>query len=76
MEPNLQEIVRRFRFEGDFSSASPYGAGHINDTYIAAFNLNGSTQPYILQQINHYVFSFQEGLIKKLKDWCCENYKD
>ena len=67
MEPNFQEIVRRFRFEGDFSSASPYGKGHINDIYLAVFKSNASTKRYILQRINHNVFLDPKGLMRNIE---------
>lgn len=63
MKHNFQEVVRQFRFEGDFSSAMPYGEGHINDTYLAEFNSNGSTRRYILQRINQNVFVNPEGVM-------------
>ena len=52
MNPNFQEIIRRFKFGGEFSSANPYGEGHINDIYVAVFEDNGSIHQYILQRIN------------------------
>jgi hypothetical protein len=67
MKPNIQEIVRRFRLEGDFSSVKPYGVGHINDTYLAIFKANGSIQRYILQRINHNVFLNPEGLMRNIE---------
>jgi hypothetical protein len=67
MNPDFQDIVSQFRFEGDFSSANPYGGGHINDTYIGEFKSNGSTQRYILQRINHQVFLNPEGLMRNIE---------
>jgi Ser/Thr protein kinase RdoA (MazF antagonist) len=37
MTPDLTAIARHFQFEGSFLEASPYGFGHINDTYAAWF---------------------------------------
>lgn len=68
MKFNFQEIVQEFNFKGDFLSAEPYGLGHINDTYIANFKVNGSTQPFILQRINHHVFRDPEGLMSNIQD--------
>lgn len=67
MNPNFQDIVRQFRFEGDFSSASPYGVGHINDTYVAVFEENGSIHQYILQRINQNVFLNPEGMMRNIE---------
>lgn len=67
MKANFQEIVRQFRFEGDFSLANPYGEGHINDTYLAVFKQHGSSQRYILQQISNNVFLEPEGLMSNIE---------
>ncbi|MES0362268.1 MAG: aminoglycoside phosphotransferase family protein [Anaerolineales bacterium] len=67
MKPDFKEIVQHFEFEGDFSSAISYGTGHINDTYIASFEDNGSTRRYILQRINHHIFLNPEGMMKNIE---------
>ncbi len=67
MKPNFQEIIRHFKFEGEFSSASPYGEGHINDTYLAVFEENGAIHQYILQRINHNIFLNPEGLMHNIE---------
>lgn len=46
------ELFNAFQFSGDFISMSAYGNGHINDTY----RVITSTNQYIIQRINHYVF--------------------
>jgi len=67
MTPDFSSIVRQFEFEGDFVLAGPYGSGHINDTYAAIFRVNGTNRRYILQRINHHVFSDPEGLMKNIE---------
>jgi hypothetical protein len=67
MKPNFQEIIRHFKFEGEFSSANPYGEGHINDTYLAVFEENGAIHQYILQRINHNIFLNPEGLMHNIE---------
>ncbi|MFC1923162.1 phosphotransferase enzyme family protein [Chloroflexota bacterium] len=67
MKPDFKDIVQHFEFEGDFSSAFSYGTGHINDTYIASFEDNGSTRRYILQRINHHIFLNPEGMMKNIE---------
>jgi hypothetical protein len=67
MRPDFQQIVRCFDFDGDFSTAEPYGVGHINDTYLARFRVNGAPQSYILQKINHHVFHDPEGLMSNIQ---------
>lgn len=67
MEPDFQELVRRFDFKGDFISAELYGVGHINDTYILNFQLNRSTTHYILQRINRRVFIHPEEVMNNIR---------
>jgi hypothetical protein len=67
MKTDFQRIVDQFNFEGHFSTAEPYGDGHINDTYIARFTINGSSRRYILQRINHHVFRDPEGLMSNIQ---------
>jgi Ser/Thr protein kinase RdoA (MazF antagonist) len=66
MEPDFAGIVKRFRFEGSFLRAEPYGFGHINDTYAAYFDLDGTVRRYILQRINHNVFKNPERLMENI----------
>ena len=67
MKPNFRDLVRQFRFEGDYSSANPYSVGHINDTYVAVFEENRSIHQYILQRINHNVFLNPEGMMRNIE---------
>ncbi|MFR5061884.1 MAG: phosphotransferase enzyme family protein [Christensenellales bacterium] len=48
----LNEIAERFAIEGDVKSYTPYGDGHINDTYL----IITTKRKYILQRINNSVF--------------------
>ncbi len=68
MRPELAEIVKRFRFEGDYLGANPYGTGHINDTFVAHFaNLGNTSRRYILQRINHTIFEKPEELMENIE---------
>ena len=67
MKPSFQDIVNHFELKGRFKSATPYGVGHINDTYIADFQINSFTHRYILQRINHHVFNNPEGVMDNIK---------
>ncbi len=53
-KPNIQEVLSHFDMEYE---ASPYGNGHINDTYLISPN------QYILQRINTNIFKDPEGLM-------------
>lgn len=59
----LQEIVRKFNIEEDIVDISPYGEGHINDTYLVTCK----DKKYILQRINKNVFPNYKGLMRNIK---------
>ena len=52
----LKAVLKHFEIDGDFVDATPYGNGHINDTYAAGFDQGGAPVRYILQRVNHEVF--------------------
>lgn len=61
------EAVRHFEFSGTLKSISPYGNGHINDTYLAGFDMYGMGQiKVILQKMNRYVFKKPEELMENI----------
>lgn len=53
MLDNMNEIISAFAFDGELQDMIPYGNGHINDT----FRLDYDQDKYILQRINHEVFT-------------------
>ena len=64
---HLAEIAGRFQIEGDLLDASPYGSGHINDTYLAAYRTPGGTARYIHQRINPHVFKKPEQVMQNIQ---------
>ncbi len=57
LKPDVRTFACEFQIAGKFASAEPFGSGHINDTYRVTF-ASGSTQcRYILQRLNHAVFT-------------------
>ena len=56
-----------FDIEGDLISAVPYGNGHINDTYLATYNINSAEVKYIHQRINHQVFPDPVALMENFE---------
>ena len=59
MSENIRDIMSCFDI---IDGASPYGDGHINDTYITS-----TTAPrYILQRINHEVFKKPEDVMENI----------
>lgn len=68
LAPNFAELVRHFRFDGEFVDAARFGTGHINDTYAARFRLgNGDVRRYVIQRINHTVFKKPEELMHNME---------
>ncbi|MBK6929655.1 MAG: aminoglycoside phosphotransferase family protein [Saprospirales bacterium] len=63
----MEAIFRRF-FEFDsWLGANPVGAGNINDTYLASFVVAGRRQSYILQRLNHRVFTDPEAVMLNIR---------
>jgi Ser/Thr protein kinase RdoA (MazF antagonist) len=53
---DIRQVARHFQIAGELVSATPYGSGHINDTFRAVYRQGGGTVRYIHQHINHHVF--------------------
>jgi len=56
MKYDLNKIFEHFSIDGQFVLASPYGDGHINDTFVAIVDTQGKQVRYLYQRINHDVF--------------------
>jgi len=63
---DIETICRSFDVEGAFLSGSPYGTGHINDTYAVTFDQPYGPKRYILQRINHDVFKQPEQVMSNI----------
>lgn len=59
----LNEIVKQFNINDNINDISPYGEGHINDTYLVTCDSN----QYILQRINTKVFPNYYGLMDNIQ---------
>lgn len=54
---NIQKAFETFKYEGKFVCVTPYGNGHIHDTYRVIVEVeNGRRVPYLLQRFNDKVF--------------------
>jgi len=53
---NPIEVVSQFQVEGRLTSLTPFGTGHIHDTFCATFDRGGVPARHILQRINGKVF--------------------
>ena len=60
--PLLYSILDQFALYGDFETASPYGTGHINSTFMSRWNQSGTRIRYLHQRINEKVF-FHPGQV-------------
>lgn len=65
---DLRQICNEFQFSGEFVLASPYGDGHINDTYKVESIVNEEVKHYIIQRINHRIFNDVEHLMENISN--------
>lgn len=61
----IKDIFNQFDVEGALHSASAYGSGHINDTYLIQTS-NPAHPDYILRKINKYVFKNPPALLNNI----------
>ena len=66
IELKLKNIADAFKIEGDFVSCVPHGEGHINTTYKLTVNDGGKIKTYILQKINHNLFTNVDNLMSNI----------
>lgn len=59
----MLQVASQFCIEGKPQSCDRYGAGHINQTYLL---LTEQGAPYILQKINHDIFTDIDGLMSNI----------
>jgi hypothetical protein len=53
----LEKIFEKFSLYGELEELTPFGKGHINDTFLSRWNQAGSRVRYTHQRINDYVFT-------------------
>ncbi|MEX0320807.1 MAG: phosphotransferase enzyme family protein [Puniceicoccaceae bacterium] len=56
MNRNIKLLQGAFSIPGEYLGGVPYGSGHINDTFAATYNQEGTRIRYIHQRINNQVF--------------------
>jgi hypothetical protein len=64
---NIVEVIGHFQIDGEFVAATPYGNGHINDTYCAVFHRQGVAERVVLQRINTRIFTQPEALMENVQ---------
>lgn len=52
----VKEALEHFAIDGSVKEIRPYGNGHINDTFLAVFQIGDGEKRYILQRMNHNIF--------------------
>lgn len=63
----VSEAVENIAFEGTCLEVRPYGSGHINDTFLVVTQKpDGATQKWILQRINHEIFTNPKELMDNI----------
>lgn len=63
----IDEAAAQFAIEGKLIEKSPYGNGHINDTFLLIYELSdGSQKRYILQRMNHLIFKNPQQLMENV----------
>lgn len=68
MESNslLEEIISNFQFKGKLYEQKQHHVGNINDTFILTFIDGDKKNKYIVQRINHKVFTQPEKLMDNM----------
>ena len=65
--PDLAAVAGAFSLLGHFRSGTPYGTGHINDTFVVVMDQAGTPVRYILQRINHRIFTDVPALMENVQ---------
>ena len=65
-ESTILDISRQFQIYGDLLHAEPCKIGHINETYIAAYNQGGIHVRYVHQKLNTNVFRDPEAVMSNI----------
>jgi Ser/Thr protein kinase RdoA (MazF antagonist) len=67
-------IAHEFTLVGDILAATPYGSGHINDTYKVDVQSERGPSRYVLQRINHKVFLRPDELMSNVERVCAHAF--
>jgi Phosphotransferase enzyme family len=66
-EESVRAAAEQFEACGAFLSATPYGSGHINDTYKVTSEKGSASGTFILQRINHNIFKNPVALMENIQ---------
>lgn len=66
-QEQVAEAIRGFRYEGELVWKKPYGSGHINDTFLLKYKIDGmGSIKVILQRMNREIFRNPEQLMENI----------
>ena len=65
--PYMEKIIHQFFDYQQLVSLSPFGTGHINDTYRLEIVEAGKPQTWLLQRLNHHVFQQPEAVMQNIR---------
>lgn len=63
-------VAAEFAFGGQLATLTPYGSGHINDTFLVTTALPAGQRRFVLQRINHQVFRQPDLLMENVERVC------
>jgi len=66
-EYDLPAIASMFQLGGELLDASPYGSGHINDTFASKVRTAEGERRFVHQRINHNVFKEPEKVMENIQ---------
>ncbi|MFB2120701.1 phosphotransferase enzyme family protein [Parapedobacter sp. 2B3] len=62
----LAKLANEFDIEGEVMDVSPFGSGHINDTFRVITDGSGGAR-YLLQRVNHHVFKDVAAVMENIQ---------
>ena len=66
-ERDVRAVACQFEIYGEFLGATPFGSGHINDSYCIVFRQQGLPVRFILQRINTNIFKNPIALMENIQ---------
>jgi Ser/Thr protein kinase RdoA (MazF antagonist) len=62
----FDDVLSKFALYGDFLGSTPLGNGHINNTFVSAWNQGGTKVRYTHQRINEKVFLHPDQVMENI----------
>ena len=62
-----EEALASFQIKGELVSCELYGNGHINDTFLVICKIPEGQKRYVLQRMNHEIFTCPEKLMDNIE---------